>query len=285
MANLSARVLALALLLAATMASAEVAVPPLTARVTDMTSSLSAAERAELERMLTEFEQRKGAQIAALIVASTAPETIEQFSVRVVEQWRIGRQGVDDGALLIVALNDRSLRIEVGYGLEGVLTDAASKRIISEFIVPQFKAGDYYAGIKAGLEQMMRVVDGEPLPPPSARPAGGPDFQQYLPILFVVALVGGGILRAVFGPLPGALLTGGAVAFIAWLLIGTIALAMVAGVIAAVFTLGGGTGGLGRGGFYGPRGGLGGGGGFRGGGGGFSGGGGGFGGGGASGRW
>lgn len=256
-------------------------VPPLTGRVTDQTATLSAEQKAALEQTLQAFEARKGSQIAVLIVPTTAPETIEQYALRVAEQWKLGRKKVDDGAILVVAKNDRALRIEVGYGLEGALNDATSKRIISEIITPRFKQGDFYGGITAGIDQIIRVVDGEPLPNPKGSPSGDTaDIQQFIPIIFILALVVGGVLRSVLGRFPGALVTGGAVALIAWLFVGTAFIALVAGVIALFFTLlGGGMGGHGVGGYHGGsgRGGLG--------GGGFSGGGGGFGGGGASGRW
>ncbi|MHB1230961.1 MAG: TPM domain-containing protein [Burkholderiales bacterium] len=263
------------------MAGAQVPVPPLTGRVTDQTATLTTAQKAALERTLQLFEARKGSQIAVLIVPTTAPETIEQYALRVAEQWKLGRKKVDDGVILVVAKADRALRIEVGYGLEGALNDATSKRIISEIITPRFKQGDFYGGITAGVDQIIRVIDGEPLPEPKGQPAGGiADIQQYVPIIFLLALVVGGVLRSVLGRFPGALATGGAVALIAWLFVGTAFIAFVAGVIALFFTLlGGGMGGHGIGSHYGGsgRGGFG--------GGGFSGGGGGFGGGGASGRW
>ncbi len=265
-------------------AGAEIAVPPLTARVTDQTATLTAAQTSALEQTLQAFEARKGSQLAVLIVPTTAAETIEQYALRVAEQWKLGRKKVDDGALLLVAKDDRALRIEVGYGLEGALNDATSKRIISEIITPRFKQSDFYGGITAGVDQMIRVIDGEPLPEPSEKPVGDtPRISQYLPIIFMIALVMGGVLRSVLGRLPGALVTGGAVAGVAWLFAGALSIALGAGVIALLFTLlSGGMGGRGIGGFYGGVG--------RGGrgdysGGGFSGGGGGFGGGGASGRW
>src|SRR5688572_27948608 len=125
--------------------------------------------------MLQEFEARKGTQIAVLMVASTKPEPIEQYALRVGEQWKIGRKKVDDGAILVVAKDDRALRIEIGYGLEGVLNDATASRIIREVIVPRFREGDFYGGINAGLDRMMRVIDGEPLPAPAKQglPAEG----------------------------------------------------------------------------------------------------------------
>jgi len=260
-------------------AGAQVQVPPIGGRVTDQTATLTNEQKSALEQTLRAFEARKGSQVAVLIVPSTAPETIEQYALRVAEQWKPGRKNVDDGALLVVAKDDRTLRIEVGYGLEGALTDAASKRIISEIIVPRFREGDYYGGITAGVDRILRVIDGESLPKPEEKlPGGMRGIGSILPVMMILVLVLGGVLHTVLGRFPGALVTGGAVSVVAWMLAGAIAVALIAGVIAFLFTLlGGGMGGrgLGIGGFRG--------GGF--GGGGFSGGGGGFGGGGASGRW
>lgn len=267
------------------LAEAQIAVPPLTGRVADQTATLSAEQKADLEQTLQAFEANKGSQLAVLIVPTTAPETIEQYALRVAEQWKLGRKKVDDGAILVVAKNDRALRIEVGYGLEGALNDATSKRIISETIAPAFKQGDFSGGISAGIEQIIRVVEGEPLAAPRGRlPGGMAGVQQYFPVLLVLALVVGGALRAMLGRIPGALATGGAVAVVAWIFAGVASIALVAGVIALMFTwLGGGMGGHGVGGHHGGFGRGGGRGSF--GGGGFGGGGGGFGGGGASGRW
>ena len=265
-------------------ALAEVAVPPLKGHVTDQTGTLTGEQKATLEQTLQAFEARKGSQIAVLMVNTTAPEAIEQYSLRVVEQWKLGRKKVDDGALLLVAKNDRTMRIEVGYGLEGALNDATAKRIIAEVITPAFKQGDFYGGITAGVGRMISVVDGEPLPPPAAGQAnpgsqqgdGASGIGSYVPVIFILAIVVGGVLRAMFGRVPGALITGGITAVLAWLVIGGITISVLAGVIALFVTLfGGGLGGL-IGGMGGGRGG---------GGGGYSGGGGGFGGGGASGKW
>jgi len=267
------------------LAGAEIAVPPLTGRVTDQTATLSAEQKAALEQTLQAFEARKGSQVAVLMVSTTAPETIEQYALRVAEQWKLGRKKVDDGAILVVAKTDRALRIEVGYGLEGALNDATSKRIISEIITPRFKQGDFHGGIAAGVDQIIRVIDGEPLPKPDGKPAGGiADLQPYVPGLLILALVLGGVLRSVLGKFPGALVTGGAVGVLTWFFAGALSMALVAGAMALFFTLlsggmGGmaGMGGMGRHGGGGHRGGFG--------SGGFGGGGGGFGGGGASGRW
>ncbi len=265
------------------MAGAQIAIPPLTGRVTDQTATLTVQQKANLEQTLQAFEARKGSQIVVHIVPTTAPETIEQYALRVAEQWKPGRKKIDDGVILVVAKDDRTLRIEVGYGLEGALTDATSKRIISEIIAPRFRQGDFHGGIRDGLDRIMRIVDGEPLPPPDRRPTDEvSSLESYAPIIFMAALVMGGVLRAALGRLPGALVTGGAVAVAAWFVVGAVSIALGAGVLAFVFTLlGGGVGGYGTGG---RRGGFGSGG-FGSGGGGFSGGGGGFGGGGASGRW
>ncbi|HEU4353862.1 MAG TPA: TPM domain-containing protein [Burkholderiales bacterium] len=266
---------------------AQVAVPPLTARVSDLTGTLTREQQAGLERMLQEFEARKGTQLAVLIVPTTAPEPIEQYALRVGEQWKIGRKKVDDGAILVVAKNDRAVRIEVGYGLEGVLNDATASRIIREIIVPRFREGDFYGGVNAALDRMMRLIDGEPLPEPSTRaPADEGGLLQLLPVLLIVALVGGAILRALLGRFLGAAATGAVVGFLAWMIAGAVLIAIVAALFAFIFTLGGGGGRRYYGGF--PGGGVGfprGGGGWGGGGGGFRGGGGSFGGGGASGRW
>lgn len=262
-------------------AVAQVPVPALTGHVIDQTATLNPAQMASLEETLSAFEARKGSQIAALMVASTAPEEIEQFALRVAEQWKLGRKRVDDGVIVVVAKNDRAVRIEVGYGLEGVLTDITSKRIISETMLPRFRGQDYFGGISAGVGQIIRVVDGEPLPAPSGNPgvSAGNAFQQFLPAFFILALVVGSVLRRLLGKLMGSVVTGGVVAMVAWFVLGAVALAVGAGVVALLVTLVGG-GLLGRSlvGYYGGMGG-------HGHGGGFGGGGGGFGGGGASGRW
>lgn len=147
-------------------------IPTLERRVTDAADILPAAEEAALEEKLAAFEARKGTQIAVLTVATTAPEEIEQYSIRVVDAWKLGRKGVDDGALLIVAVADRRLRIEVGRGLEGALTDLVSNRIIDETIKPLFRSGDYAGGVAAGVDRMISVADGEPLPPPKKNGVG-----------------------------------------------------------------------------------------------------------------
>jgi uncharacterized protein len=268
--------------------------PKLSARVTDLTGTLTARQQTALEQKLSAFESAKGAQLAVLIVPTTQPQAIEEYSIRVVDAWKLGRKGVDDGALLIVAKDDHKVRIEVGRGLEGVLTDALSNRILDETVKPEFRQGDFYGGIDAGLDQMMKVIQGEPLPPPERqwqpgrRGHGG---GLLLPLLFAV-FAGSVALRGIFGRTLGSVLTGTGAGLLVWIAGYALALAGLASIGAFLFTL---LGGLGRGsgwssgGFGGGWGGFGGGlggglgGGF--GGGGFSGGGGGFAGGGASGSW
>jgi len=261
----------------------EVAVPPLTAQVVDTTGTLSTEQQAALIQKLQAFETAKGSQIAVLLVQTTQPETIEQYALRVAENWKIGRKNVDDGAILVVALQDRALRIEVGYGLEGALTDITSKRIIEEIIVPQFRQGDFAGGVVAGVDQMIKVIEGEPLPEPVAKRSADSSntIEDIAPLLFMGTIFIGGFLRKAIGKLPAALATGGLVFVVAWLFAGAVIFAVLAAVVAMLLTLfGSSVGGIGGG-----RGGFGRGGGGFGGGGGFSGGGGGFGGGGASGRW
>ena len=278
----------LSLLLAGPALHAEVAVPPLKTRVTDLTGTLAPSQRETLEQELRTFEARKGSQIAVLIVPTTQPEAVEQYSIRVAEAWKLGRKGVDDGVLLLVAKQDRELRIEVGYGLEGVIPDAVAKRVISEIIIPYFKQGDFYGGIHAGVTRLIRLVDGEPLPPPEARDRSWSGIQDMLPIAFLAVMIGGGFLGALLGRLVGAAVAGGIVSVVFWITIGSLIGSFLAGLVVFLFTLAiGGSGG--RGGYggwsSGGYGGVSGGSWSGGGGGGFSGGGGGFGGGGASGRW
>jgi uncharacterized protein len=267
---------------AAAGAASEVAVPPLKARVTDLTGTLDSTQLAALDAELRAFEQKKGSQIAVLMLPSTQPETIEQYSIRVAERWKIGRARVDDGVILIIAKDDHRLRIEVGYGLEGVVPDLVAKRIIREVIAPHFLANDFFGGIRDGTRTLMKLIEGEKLPPPAQAPITAPassDYQSLFGILLVVVIFGGGVLKAILGRLFGSAATGVAAGFIAWVLAGALGLALAAGVVAFLVALMGGNRGSFPGGFGG------GGGGFGSGGGGFGGGGGGFGGGGASGSW
>ncbi|MEI2767543.1 MAG: TPM domain-containing protein [Nitrosomonas sp.] len=270
---------------------AQIAIPELKSRVTDLTATLPPHEVVLLEQKLSNFEEKKGSQIAVLIVPTTRPESIEQYAFRVAESWKLGRKNTDDGALLVIAKNDRTLRIEVGYGLEGVLPDAKVKQIIEQIIIPQFKSGNLSQGIGAGVDAMLRLIQGESLPSPVAKKSMGlfTDSTGALDVI-VPILIGffilGKILEPLLGRLGGAVVTSIGVGLISWLLMASIAIAITVAIFALIMNL-----------FHSPgtgiyRGGRshwpndsyrGGGGGF--GGGGFSGGGGGFGGGGASGRW
>lgn len=222
-------------------AAADVAVPPLTGRVVDQTGTLSSGDIAELTQTLRDLETRKGSQIAVLIVPTTDQESIEQFSIRVAEAWKIGRKKIDDGALLVVAKNDRRLRIEVGYGLEGALTDATSRRIIDEDITPKFKSGDFAGGISAGVDRIIRVIDGEKLPEPEPEHWRSPGLANYIdpfnPFVIVGALIIGGILRGALGRLAGSVATGGFIGFVAWLFVGSIAASVIVGIGAFIFAL------------------------------------------------
>ena len=277
---LLAGLVALAGLLAGVPARADVPVPPLKTRVTDLTGTLSDAQRGELESRIAAFEARRGSQIAVLLLPSTKPEEIEQYAIRVAEAWKIGRKKVDDGLILVVAKADRTLRIEVGYGLEGAIPDSAAKRVIEELIVPRFRNGDYYGGIRDGVDQLIRMAEGEKLPPPAPASGGarsGADPFQYLVPAIIFIVVVGSILKAVLGRFPGSLATGVVLGAIAWFLFG-LTLAALAAIVGFILSLtntgrsGGWSSGGSSGGSSSPSG-------WSGGGGG------GFGGGGASGRW
>lgn len=267
-------------------AAAQVAVPPLAARVTDLTGTLSTSQIQSLDSRLRAFERAKGSQVAVLILPSTQPETIEEYSIRVADAWKIGREKVDDGVILIVAKDDRKLRIEVGRGLEGAIPDVLAKRIVSDVIAPRFKSGDFFGGIAAGSDALMALITGENLQAPTSRPGGGQgfDFQTIL-WLFIALVFGDAIFKRVFGRVAGAAVSGGIVGAIVWFAAGVLVFAVLGGLAGFLITLLAGRssrrGGWTSGGW--PGGGGFGGGGF--GGGGFSGGGGGFGGGGASGSW
>ena len=288
-------VAALALLLCALGLAADVPVPAYSGRVVDQTGTLSGSAVARIEGKLASLEEQKGSQVAVLIVPSTQPEEIEQYGIRVADAWKVGRKTVDDGAILIIAKDDRRLRVEVGRGLEGVIPDAVANRIIEETITPHFKSGDFDGGVEAGVDQIIGLVDGEPLPEPDHRweHGSGGSLGHLLPVLLVVTLVGSGVLRALLGRFFGSVATGGIAGGLAWIISHLMPIGIGAGVLAFGFALlangwsrgwtvgRGGWGGFGGGGFGGGFGGGGGGsgGGFGGGGGG------GFSGGGASGSW
>ena len=264
--------LLLVALLGSSPCQAQVPVPPLTGHVVDLTHTFTEDQHKKLEQALAAFESRKGGQLAVLVVPTTKPETIEQYALRVAEQWKLGRQKIDDGAILVVAKDDRALRIEVGYGLEGALNDATCKRIIEEIITPNFRQQNFSGGIFAGVRRMMRIIDGEPLPALAADTTADP----WMDITWIVVagVFLGFVLRAILGPLAGSITTAAVVGAFTWFMLGVFSMAVIAGGITLMSTWLGITGLLSA--RYGGRGGP---------GGGFKGGGGGFGGGGASGRW
>lgn len=264
--------------------AALVDVPSFSARVVDLTQTLSTAEQTALESKLKTFEEAKGSQIAVLIVPTTQPEAIEQFAIRVVDQWKVGRKEIDDGLLILIAKDDRKMRIEVGYGLEGAIPDLYAKRIITETMTPYFKRGDFAGGIDAAVNQVIGLIEGESLPAPVKQNANGTQLEGLLPLLLFGGMISGMMLRGIFGTFMGSALNGGLVGSIVFLIGLSLLGAGVLGFIAFIFTMM--MGGRGVNGYPSRGGGMSGGFGGGYGGGGFSGGlGGGFGGGGASGSW
>jgi uncharacterized protein len=268
----------------------------------DSTGTLTAAQRGALEAKLTAFEQSRGAQVVLLMVPTTQPEDIAAYAQRIGDSWKIGRQSIGDGLLLVVAKNDRTVRIETTKALEGAIPDLTASRIIETAITPRFKQGDFAGGLDAGTDQIMALITGEKLPAPqqgNARQRGGSggfDWTTLAVFLFFAVPIGGRVLSSVLGRKLGSVATGGAVGVLAWLFSSSLIIGAIAALAGMVFALVSGLGGLatgrssggfGGGGFGG--GGFGGGGfgggGNRGGGGFSSGGGGNFGGGGASGSW
>jgi uncharacterized protein len=233
-------------------------VPPLTGPVIDQVGTLSAEARGELERELWALKREKGSEVVVLIVPSTQPEEIEQFSIRVVDTWKVGRQGVDDGALLLVALNDRRVRIEVGRGLEGDIPDVKAFRIIDELIVPRFRQGDVSGGILAGVKALDGLIRGVDLPPPGSG-TNGPNGLYVFVTIF--GFVGGVVVETILGLLLGAGVGGLITFLLAFFLLSTgwaIALGIL--VVVLVLMLHGvrpttGSGGYGGNGRYGGRGG------------------------------
>ncbi|MDP9913660.1 uncharacterized protein J2W27_005796 [Variovorax boronicumulans] len=275
-------------------------IPTLTARVIDQTGTLDAAQRSGLETKLAAFEQRKGSQIVVLMVPTTAPEDIASYAQRVGDAWKIGRKGVGDGLLVIVAKDDRKMRIATAKTLEGAVPDLAAVRIIDEEMKPRFRNNDFAGGLNAAVDRLIGLVDGEPLPEPSRGNSGssggndGFDWENLAIFLFVGVFVGAPIARAILGKTMGSVAMGGGIGVVAFFLTTSTVIAVIAGLIALMVSLFSGLAGFGPG--RGGRGGGGGGGwssggggwssGGGGGGGGFSSGGGGnFGGGGASGDW
>lgn len=232
-------------------------VPTQKTRVTDLSASLGQVERNALEAKLAAFEQAHGSQIAVLIVGSTLPEPIEDFAHRVGEAWKIGRKGVGDGLIIIIAKNDKRVRIDVARALEGAIPDLAAKRVIRESMSPRFAQGDFAGGLDAGVSQLIGLIEGEKLPPPTAGQTGGGgtdnnDFEAWLMMGFIAVIVGGSILKALFGRAGGSFLGAGGAGIIAWVVAGSLWAALAIAVVALLFLLvmGGGRGG--RGGGFGP---------------------------------
>lgn len=262
-------------------------IPALDAPVVDTTGTLSAADVARLQAQALDLQRRKGSQLQILIVPTTAPESIEQYAQRVFDQWRLGRQGVDDGVLLLVAKDDHQARIQTGYGLEGAIPDITAGRVIQEYLVPKFRAGDFAGGLDDATAQLVRLIDGEALPAPMAPSASGGNGGDKLFLLVFLLF----FFRGLFGWLPTpvrmALFAGGA-GLVAWVVTHAVPWTGLATLVGLVIgALGASTGRYARDSGWGGWGGGGGssGGGWSGGGGGWSGGGGSSGGGGASGSW
>jgi uncharacterized protein len=291
----SAAPLLLALAALAAGAADTVPVPKLTGRVVDLSGTLDAPQQQAIAAKLAAFEQAKGSQVAVLLVPTIGTETIEEFATRVTDEWKLGRAGVDDGVLFVVAKQERRMRIQTGRGVQGVLTDALSRRIIAERVSPRFRAGDFAGGIQDGVDAIIKAIEGEALPAPAqaaprAKSSSGSSLENFFWLAFLVVPIAGSILRSLLGRFVGASLTSGVTGLAAWLIFGSLAIGAIAAVVAFVAVLFMGTSALSarRGGGWTGGGSWGGGGGWSsggGGGGGFSGGGGGFDGGGASGGW
>ncbi len=218
-------------------------IPALTARVIDTTGKLDAAALQGLEAKLAALEQRKGSQVVLLMVPTTQPEDIASYANRVANVWKIGRKGVGDGLLLIVAQRDGKVRIEVAKTLEGAVPDLAAKQIIDEALVPSLRKGDYASGLANAVEQIAQRIDGENLPPSQAPSGGlntlGEGFQWMDMAIFLLFAVpiGGAVAKSIFGNKLGAVLTGGAVGGLAFFVTASVALAALAFVVALLFTL------------------------------------------------
>ncbi len=267
-------------------AHAEVAVPSLNSRVTDLTKTLTAEQTAHIDEKLATLEKTKGSQVSILIILTTEPETIEDFSFRVVDKWKLGRKNIDDGILLTIAKNDRKIRIEVGDGLEGVITDVSAGRIINEYITPEFRQGRFYEGILAGIGQIENLIKGEPLPAPTTSQGDTTDIGATIPFMVMASALFSPFLASIFGRIVTVLVISVGGAVFVWLTSQDITLTIFSVVFLSIFSFvftaprsssyrdgGGHGGGFGGGGFSGGSSG------------GFSGGGGGFSGGGASGGW
>ena len=217
------------------------AIPPLTARVIDTTGTLSAAQRDALDAKLAAFEQRKGAQMVVLIVPTTQPEDISDFSQRVGDLWKLGRKNVGDGLLLVVAKNDRAVRIATAKSLEGAVPDLAASRVIEQAITPRFRSGDFAGGLDAGTDQLMTLIAGEGLPAQSQSAAAGAglDWMQLALLLFFAAPFAARVLAGLMGRKTGAMLTGVAMGALAGWLTASLVVGVLAAMAAGVLALAG----------------------------------------------
>lgn len=218
-------------------------IPPLTGHVIDQTGTLSAADTQSLESQLATLEQTRGAQVVVLMVASTAPEDIAAYANRVGNQWKIGRRGVGDGVLVLVAKNDRKMRIEVAKALEGAIPDIAAARIIDSAMKPRFQQNDYAGGLSAAATQLAARIGAEALPPPETgqMPQGTNnhsffDWTDFAIFLFFGVMVAGPLARSIFGSALGGLLLGGGVGVLAFVFTASLLLSIGAGVIALLYT-------------------------------------------------
>ena len=214
-------------------------VPPLTAHVMDQTGTLTPAQREALEARLAAFEQSHGAQLVFLIIPSTQPEDIAAYAQRIGDSWKIGRKGIGDGLLLVVAKNDHKVRIETTKALEGAIPDLAARQIIESAITPRFKQGDFAGGLDAAASQLMARISGENLPPPEKSPAGKSDFDwgNLAIFLFFAVPLGGRILSGLLGRKLGSVATGGAVGALAWLVTSSLLIGSIAALAGMVFAL------------------------------------------------
>lgn len=213
-------------------------IPALTSPVIDTTGTLTASQKQQLEQQAIALQQRKGSQLQVLMVPSTQPETIEQYTVRAFDQWKLGRGKLDDGVLLVVAKDDRRVRVEPGYGLEGAITDITAGRIIQEYLVPKFRADDYGGGIIDGTAALVKLIDGEPLPVPMAEQNGNESgtftFWSALLAAFIAAKLMRGMSSRAPSPMRG-LLTGGAAGGVAWFFSSLMGLSLAAGVFGLLY--------------------------------------------------
>jgi uncharacterized protein len=213
--------------------TALVPVPDYRAHVTDTARALADADRAALERQLANFETQRGTQIGVLIVPSTAPEDIADYSQRVADTWKLGRAGVGDGLLIVVAVQDRRVRIAPFKALEGAIPDVLAKRIIDQQMVPAFRRGDYAGGLRDALAQLQAHITGEALPEPApARPQIDEfDIVEAAMLLLVAVPLVTRVLRQMLGQRLGSLVGAAAAGLLVWQITGRIWMALLAGLM------------------------------------------------------